>query len=238
MAARHEKLLGASSGPALFVLTPAVEALRLTRVFSPRFHSGPPVIALRDISFIVPRGALVALTGANGAGKTTALDIIATLLSPTSGDVRVLGDSVRQAPAKVRRHVAYCPAGGGSFWPRLSGRENLECFASLAGVGPRERSSRLMDAVARVALPADVLARETRTYSDGQLQRLNLARALMRDVPVWLFDEPTRSLDSDAQAATWSLIRDAARARGVSALVASHDAAGVAAFADAIVDLS
>lgn len=217
--------------------TLAVEVLGLTRVFSPRVRSGPPVTALRDISFTVPRGSVVALTGANGAGKTTALDVTATLLLPTSGDVRVCGASVRQSPAEVRERVAYCPAGGASFWPRLTGRENLECFSSLAGVGPADRPARFAAATARVGLPADVLARETRTYSDGQLQRLNLARALMRDVEVWLLDEPTRSLDAEAQAATWALIREAAHERGVSVLVATHDAAGAAAYADGVVRL-
>ena len=212
--------------------TPAVEVLGLTRVFAPRVRPGPVVTALQDISFTVPPGAVVAITGANGTGKTTALDIVATLLLPTSGDVRVCGASVRQSPQVVRQHVAYCPAGGASFWPRLTGRENLECFSALAGVGPLVRPTRLADATARVGLTHDVLSRETRTYSDGQLQRLNLARALMRDVPVWLLDEPTRSLDADAQAATWALIRDASRERGVSVLVATHDAAGVASYAD------
>ena len=165
--------------------TPAVEVLGLTRVFSPRVRSGPAVTALREISFTVPRGAIVALTGPNGAGKTTALDVAATLLLPTSGDVRVCGASVVQSPAAVRRDVAYCPAGGSSFWPRLTGRENLNCFASLAGISPVDRPSTFTQATERVGLSADLLSRETRTYSDGQLQRLNLARALMRDVRVW-----------------------------------------------------
>ncbi|MEI6244849.1 MAG: ABC transporter ATP-binding protein [Acidobacteriota bacterium] len=216
---------------------PAVEALALTRVFAPRAHSGPGVTALREVSFVVPRGAIVALIGANGAGKTTALDVAATLLMPTAGDVRVCGRSVINSAKEVRELVAYCAAGGSSFWPRLTGRENLECFSALAGIGPTERPARLADAVERVGLPADVLKRETRTYSDGQLQRLNLARAVMRDVSVWLLDEPTRSLDEQAQHATWALIREAAHARGVSVLVATHDSASVAEYADDVVRL-
>ncbi len=219
------------------MLNPAVEVLGLTRIFAPRVRSGPVVTVLRNVSFTVARGTITALTGPNGSGKTTALDVVATLLSPTSGDVRVLGDSVLDRSSAVRRHVAHCPAGGASFWPRLTGRENLECFAALAGVGPGARPARLSEAGARVGLTLEVLSRETRTYSDGQLQRLNLARALMRDAPVWVLDEPTRSLDHDAQVATWALIRDAARERGASVLVATHDAAGVAAYADAVVPL-
>lgn len=216
---------------------PAIDVRCLTRVFSPRVRSGPPVTAIRDLSFHVPPGAIVALTGANGTGKTTALDVLATLLLPTSGDAWVAGANVRQSPADVRRHVAYCPAGATSFWPRLTGRENLECFAALAGLGRAHTPGRLRQAADRVGLDATVLDREVRTYSDGQIQRLTLARALMRDASVWLLDEPTRSLDADAQTATWELIRESARQRGVSVLVATHDAAGVAQYADSVVHL-
>jgi len=219
------------------VSKPAVDVLGLTRVFSPRVRSGPPVTAFQNVSFAVPRGAVVALTGPNGAGKTTLLDVVATLLLPSSGDIYVDGESVLRSPANVRRRVAYCPSGSASFWPRLTGRENLDCFAALAGVRARERPRRLAEATDRVGLNAGVLSRETRTYSDGQLQRLNLARALMRDVSVWLLDEPTRSLDAEAQAATWTLIRESARERGVSVLVATHDAMSVAAYADRVVRL-
>lgn len=217
---------------------PAIDVRQLTRGFSPRFRSGPAVTPIQNLSFRVPRGAIVALTGANGTGKTTALDVLATLLLPTGGDAIVCGASVRQSPVAVRRHVAYCPAGGTSFWPRLTGRENLTCFAELAGLGDDEVRRRFDQAVARVGLDDSVLAREVRTYSDGQAQRLNLARALMRDASVWLLDEPTRSLDAAAQTATWVLIRDAARHRDVSVLVATHDAAGVAEYADSVVRLS
>lgn len=214
-----------------------VEVLGVTRVFPTRRRSAPPVTALRALTFTVPPGAVVALTGANGAGKTTALDIIATLLLPTSGDVRVAGASVLERPADVRRHVAYCPAGNASFWPRLTGRENLDCFSALAGLAADARPARLAEAVARVGLSDDVLRREVRTYSDGEVQRLNFARALMRDAIVWLLDEPTRSLDPDAQTSIWAIIRDAAQTRGVSVIAATHDAAGAAAHADAVVRL-
>lgn len=235
---RQERRVERQEGLTVTSPTTAVDVCGLTRIFSPRVRSGPAVTAVRDLSFSVPQGAITALIGPNGSGKTTVLDIIAMLLLPTDGDVRVCGTSVIGAPASLRQHVAYCPAGSASFWPRLTGRENLECFASLAGLAPRERPSRLATAAERVGLDPAVLSRETRTYSDGQMQRLNLARALMRDAVVWLLDEPTRSLDQAAQASTWQLIRDAARERGVSVLVATHDAAGAAAHADAMVSLS
>lgn len=206
-------------------------------MFAPRRRSDPPVTAIASLSFTVFPGAITAITGPNGAGKTTLLDILATVLLPTSGDARVCGASILSAPAVVRRRIAYCPAGAASFYPRLTGRENLECFAALAGVDAATRPARLAAATDRVGVGADVLAREVRTYSDGEMQRLTLARALMRDVEVWLLDEPTRSLDADGQRATWDLIRSAARERRVSVVVATHDADGVASHADAVVQL-
>lgn len=193
--------------------------------------------AVHHLSFVVPRAAIVALTGANGAGKSTTLDVIATQLFPTEGDVRVCGVSVRESASAVRRLVAHCPAGAASFWPRLTGRENLEIFDAFAEGNPRDRRDRLATAVERVGLAPDVLAREVRTYSDGLAQRLNLARALMRGASVWLLDEPTRSLDAAARDALWAVVRDAARQDGVSVLVATHDPAALGGVADDVVRL-
>jgi ABC-2 type transport system ATP-binding protein len=219
------------------VSQPAVDVRGLTRVFAPRRRSDPPVTAIASLTFTVFPGAITALTGANGAGKTTLLDMLATVLLPTAGDAWICGASVLTAPAAVRRRIAYCPAGGASFYPRLTGRENLECFSALAGIDAAQRPGRLAAAADCVGVGPEVLAREVRTYSDGELQRLTLARAVMRDVDVWLLDEPTRSLDADGQRATWELIRATARERQVSVVVATHDAAGVAAHADAVVRL-
>jgi ABC-2 type transport system ATP-binding protein len=178
----------------------------------------------------VDAGEFFALTGRNGAGKTTLLEILATLLIPTSGEVSVCGFDARTDAARVREHVAYCPAGGSSFWPRLTGFENLQFFTALAGLDvpadvPRQVAIDL-------GLDADVLDRDVRTYSDGQAQRLSLARALLRDARVWLIDEPTRSLDPEGQDAMWTLIRDRARERQATVIAATHDLRGVERVAD------
>lgn len=177
------------------------------------------------------------MTGANGAGKTTLLEILATLLVPTSGDVSVCGFDVRARALDVRRHIAYCQAGASSFWPRLTGAENLAFFTAMAGRRDADHADRLRSAAAEVGLAGDVLNRELRTYSDGQAQRLNLARALLRGADVWLIDEPTRSLDPDGQAAMWTLIHDRARERGATVIAATHDVRGVAGVADQTVAL-
>ncbi len=179
----------------------------------------------------------MAVTGANGAGKTTLLEVFATLLIPTSGEVSICGFDVRVDALEVRRRIAYCPAGGSSFFPRLTGAENLQFFTAMAGNPDAERADRLAAVAAEVGLAADVLYREVRTYSDGHAQRLNLARALLRGADVWLIDEPTRSLDPEGQAAMWLVIRDRARERGATVIAATHDVRGVAGIADLAVAL-
>lgn len=198
----------------------------------------PAVRALSSVSLNVEPGQFVAVTGANGAGKTTFLDILATLLIPTSGDVSIAGFDVRVNALEVRRRIAYCPAGAGSFWPRLTGTENLQFFTAMAGRRDADGAGRLSTVAADVGLAPDVLNREIRTYSDGQAQRLNLARALLRGADVWLIDEPTRSLDPDGQAAMWRLIHDSARERGATVIAATHDVQGVAGLADLTVALT
>jgi ABC-2 type transport system ATP-binding protein len=205
------------------------------RPFTPK---RAPVQALSSVSLSVEHGQILAITGANGAGKTTLLDILATLLVPTHGEVSICGSDVRRDPLAVRRRIAYCPAGAGSFWPRLTGAENLAFFAAMSGLNARDRAHRLRAAADAVGLPRDVMAREIRTYSDGQAQRLNLARALARGADVWLIDEPTRSLDPEGQAAMWTLIHERARDQGATVIVATHDLIGVAKVADITVALS
>lgn len=215
----------------------AIEVSDLTVVFRPRFSRRAPLTAVHHLSFTVASATIVALTGPNGAGKSTTLDVLATHLCPTEGDARVCGHSVRTAAGAIRGLVAHCPSGAASFWPRLTGRENLETFDAFAGGGSHDRLDRLSVAVERVGLSAEVIGREVRTYSDGLAQRLNLARALMRAAPVWLLDEPTRSLDAAARDALWTVVRDAARQDGVSVLVATHDPAALGGMADNVVRL-
>lgn len=218
----------------------AVETTGLTRRFRRRLGRGAPVTALDQLTLVIPSGSFTAIAGPNGAGKTTLLEILATLLLPTSGAVRVLGLDPVATPLAVRRVVGYCPAGSVSFWPRLTGRENLACFAALGGRTERRPAleARLDDVLAQVGVRPDVADREVRTYSDGETQRLNLARLLLRDAAVWLLDEPTRSLDAGGQAAMWRLIRDVASARGATVVAATHDITGVAAVTDRVVTLA
>lgn len=225
--------------PAPAVAPPAVETAGLTRRFRRRFGHGATVTALEGLSVMISSGTFAALCGPNGAGKTTFLEILATLLLPTSGMVRVSGLDPVETPLAVRRLVGYCPGGSVSFWPRLTARENLSCFAALGGLALSGAAleARIDATLAQVGLRPDVAVREVRTYSDGEAQRLNLARLILRDASIWLLDEPTRSLDVAGQEAIWRLIRETAAERGVTVIAATHDMAGVSAVADRVVRL-
>lgn len=178
--------------------------------------------ALDAVTFSVPAGSIVGILGHNGAGKTTLLEILATLLLPTTGRALVMSHDVVAAPADVRKILAYAPSGGTSFFPRLTGRQNLEYFASLHDVPWRQWRARGEDAAAVFDI-ADALDRRVDTYSDGMRQRLALARAFLAQAQVWLLDEPTRGLDPRARELTHTAIVNHARNRGATILWSTHD---------------
>lgn len=180
------------------------------------------VVALDRVTFSVEAGSILGILGHNGAGKTTLLEILATLLLPQSGRAVVCGHDVVVAPREVRRVVAYAPAGGTTFFPRLTGRQNLEYFAALYNV-PRREWRTQSDKAAAVFDIAAALHRRVDTYSDGMRQRLALARAWMADAQVWLLDEPTRGLDPQARALTHAAITQYARLHGATILWCTHD---------------
>jgi ABC-2 type transport system ATP-binding protein len=149
---------------------------------------------LRNISLEVSTGWVMGLLGPNGAGKTVLLEILSTLLLPTSGRAWVCGYEVAGEAAQVRKVVGYCPCASQSFYPRLTGVGNLEFFAVLNGFRPWEARERIGAVLDLVGMDGASNA-PFQCYSEGMKQRLSLARALLTDPPVLLLDEPTKSLD-------------------------------------------
>ena len=161
---------------------------------------------LRDVNLEVAPGTVVGLLGANGAGKTTLLEILCTLLLPTSGQALVHGLDVVREAAAVKRLVGYCPSGFDSFYPRLTAAANLQFFAALHGLLPREGRQRL-EAVFDLVGVNGSRDLDFQRHSAGMKQRLVLARALITNPPVLCLDEPTRSLDPRAQREMWRFLR-------------------------------
>jgi ABC-2 type transport system ATP-binding protein len=206
---------------------------RLLRLVA-RVASDEPVDAVRDVSFGVAPGEIVGLVGPNGAGKTTLLKIIATLLEPSTGTVLVNGfDTVRSAHDARSRLGLVLTDDRATYW-RLTGRQNLEFFGVLAGLTRSAARQRADELLAHVGL-AD---RDKRVmgYSSGMRSALNLARAVMTEPAVLVLDEPTRSLDPLASAATCDLLREQAK-KGSAVLLSSHRIDEVAALCDRVVVL-
>lgn len=178
-----------------------------------------PVVALDGVDLAVEPGELLALVGPNGAGKTTLLDILAGLVLPDAGQVDVPG------------RPGYALADERSFWLRLDVRDNLRFFAALEGLGPRadHRIDELAGALGLVGL----LRRPFGTLSQGQKQRAAIARGLLRDPAVLLFDEATRALDPGRARRFRRLVREVLVERHrKTVLYATHDLAEAAALGD------
>ncbi|MGZ4200310.1 MAG: ABC transporter ATP-binding protein [Thermoleophilia bacterium] len=175
------------AGAAPTSIAPEILVERLTKSFGRRD-------VLRDVTLSVERGGFLALFGPNGAGKTTTLKIVATLLAPTSGTVKVAGLDPRDDPTPVRGAIGFI-SHSPLLYRDLTALENLRFYADMYRIEQPER--RILDLLERVELSHrryDLV----RTFSKGMLQRLAIARALLHEPRVLLLDEPHSGLDPHA----------------------------------------
>jgi heme exporter protein A len=202
----------------------AVEARGVTKVYGRQR-------ALAGVDLTLRAGEATALLGPNGAGKSTLVGILATLVSPSTGEVRYRGapdgeDALRGAIGVIA-HESHC-------YGDLTGRENLTFFARLYGVPDAlAAADRLL---ARVGL-TDAAGRTARTYSRGMLQRLAVARALVHQPRLLLADEPFTGLDRAGVALLGELLAEE-RARGAILVVVTHDFDAVAPLIDRVIVLA
>jgi ABC-2 type transport system ATP-binding protein len=161
---------------------------------------------LKGVDFDVASGSILALLGSNGAGKTTIVRILATLLKPDDGTAIVNGFDVLSQPARVRESISLT----GQFAAVdeiLTGRENLVMIAKLRQVdNPRRVADDLLE---RFGL-ADAAGRRVSTYSGGMRRRLDIAMSLIGDPPIIFLDEPTTGLDPEARIEVWQVIQNLA----------------------------
>jgi ABC-2 type transport system ATP-binding protein len=163
------------------------------------------LVAVDAVSLSVQAGHIFGLLGANGAGKTTVIKMLTTLLPPTSGTATIAGFDIRTQASRVRRVIGYVPqmisADGG-----LTGYENLLIFAKLYDLPRADRTARIHDALALVGLD-EAAGRLVRTYSGGMIRRLEIAQAMLHRPRVLFLDEPTIGLDPIARNAVWEHLR-------------------------------
>jgi heme exporter protein A len=186
--------------------------------------------ALGGVDLTMRAGEAAALLGPNGAGKSTLVSILATLVTPSKGQVHYGGD---EASEEVRRQIGVI-AHESLCYGDLNAIENVHFFARLYDVPkPTERAREL---VARVGITDEAAARPARTYSRGMLQRLAVARALVHQPRLLLADEPFTGLDRSGVELLGRLLAEE-RARGTMLLVVTHDFDAVAAIVDRVLVL-
>jgi ABC-2 type transport system ATP-binding protein len=173
---------------------------------------------LKGVDLTVASGSIFALLGSNGAGKTTIVRILATLLKPDDGTASVGGFDVLSQPARVRESISLT----GQFAAVdeiLTGRENLVMIAKLRQVdNPRRVADDLLE---RFGL-ADAAGRRVSAYSGGMRRRLDIAMSLIGDPPIIFLDEPTTGLDPEARIEVWQVIQNLADSGTTVLLTTQH----------------
>ena len=189
------------------------EAPVAVRDLSKRYGS---VLAVDHLDFEVQAGQVCGLLGPNGAGKTTALRMLVGLVHPSGGETRLFGTHVRPGSPELARVGTMIEHA--SFVPHLNGVDNLRLYWEAGG---RPFAEADMDRALAVAGLGDAIKRRVKTYSQGMRQRLGIARSLLGNPELLVFDEPTNGLDPQEMRAVRGLIRRVAD-EGHTVLLSSH----------------
>jgi ABC-2 type transport system ATP-binding protein len=211
---------------------PMIQTRDLRRTFRSRRSI---VEAVRGVDLEVGAGEIFGFLGPNGAGKTTTLRMLATLLTPTSGEAVVAGADLRRQPQLVRERIGYVPQGG-STDPVETGRGELVLQGRLYGMDRTSAQRRAGEVLAALDLEA-AADRPTATYSGGMRRRLDVGLGIVHRPAVLFLDEPTTGLDPQARARMWDEIRQL-RERGTTVFLTTHYLEEADALADrlAIID--
>ena len=193
---------------------PFLEAIKLTK----RYEDG--VIGLDHVSFSVYPGQIYAMLGANGAGKTTAINLFLNLIEPTEGEARINGIPTHSDPLAAKTHVAFVSENV-MLYGNFTAMQNLEFFARLGGKRNFSKDD-FHDILRRVGLPDEVHHKRVRGFSKGMRQKCGIAIAILKDAPAILLDEPTSGLDPKAG---WEFSRllESLRNEGKAILMSTHD---------------
>ncbi len=201
-----------------------LEAIDLTK----RYEDGH--LALDALNLRIEPGEIFFLLGANGAGKSTTLNLFLDFIRPTSGRALVNGVEVRSNPAETRRHIAYVSENV-MLYGDFTARENLDFFTRLTGKRLDRRD--YYQAMRRVGLPEESFERKLKTFSKGMRQKVEIAALLLKDADNMVMDEPTSGLDPRSTAELMQLLHHL-RLEGKSILICTHDLFRARSLADRV----
>lgn len=191
-----------------------IEVKELTKIFD------KTVKAVNGISFNVKEGEILGFLGPNGAGKTTTLNMLSTLLRPTSGTATVNGHDILTEPDAVRRSIGYVFQDT-TLDIELTGRENLDFHGRLYGLDRNARHQRIKELLELVQL-TDRADNLVKTYSGGMKRRLEIARGLLHHPKVLFLDEPTLGLDPQTRRSIWEHIQRLNQEKNVTIILTTH----------------
>lgn len=192
-------------------------------------HPGPTIEAVRDVSFTCRPGRIFALLGPNGAGKTTTLRLIATMLRPTSGTITVAGYNVVKEPVEVRKRVGFL-TGNTGLYDRLTPDELVRYYADLHGLDRHIYAARRDELFTLLGIH-EFAGRRIAKLSSGMKQKVSIARTIIHDPPIVVFDEATAALDVVTSRSIIQFIRRC-REQGKTILFSTHRMGEVSLLSD------
>ncbi|PJI08558.1 MULTISPECIES: ABC transporter ATP-binding protein [Clostridium] len=203
-----------------------IEVSKLTKKFK-------DITAVDNISFDVKGGEIVGLLGENGAGKTTTLRMLATMLKITSGEALINGYDVVKEPEKVRGEIGILFGGEVGIYDRLTARENIMYFAELNGMSDDE-AKRSIDSLTKSLEMEEYIDKRVGKFSRGMKQKVSIARSIVHNPSVVLFDEPTTGLDVSAARIVQDFILHC-KNEGKAVVFSSHSMAEVEKLCDRVI---
>ena len=202
-----------------------LQAIDLTK----RYEDG--LLALDHLSLEVKEGEIFCLLGANGAGKTTAINLFLNFIDPTDGTAQINGIDVTKDPLEAKKYVSYVSENV-MLYGNFTARQNLDFFAKLGGKTELTKDDYYME-MRKVGLQEEAFEMKLKNFSKGMRQKLGITIAIIKDAPNILLDEPTSGLDPKA-AAEFVKILKGLRDQGKAILMCTHDIFRAKAIADRV----
>jgi ABC transporter. len=190
-----------------------LEVLDLTKSFKKN-------LAVNGVNLFIGQGEIVGLLGPNGAGKSTTISMIATLLEPSGGDIRLFSESILRHPEKIRAILGVVPQEI-ALYADLTAEENLEFFGRIYRIKGQDLKRRIREVLETVGL-ADKAKERVKRFSGGMKRRLNIGVALLHEPQIVIMDEPTVGIDPQSRFYILETVKRLNREKGITILYTSH----------------